>query len=105
MTTCSSFIDQLIRFEMMEAFVSTIQTVISLDSPFEPERKCFSKITRIYNLAHKLLRLRSVQDDGERHSFHYHPACTEISLASLVEPVEFFSCLTQSRITPHTRAG
>ena len=42
---CSSFIDQLIGFEMMEAFVLAIQTVISLDSPFEPERKGFSKIT------------------------------------------------------------
>ena len=39
MTICSSFIDQLIGFEMMEAFVSSIQIVISLDSPFEPERK------------------------------------------------------------------
>ena len=39
------FLDQLIRFEMMEAFISAIQTVISLDSPFEPERKGFSKIT------------------------------------------------------------
>ena len=43
MTVCSSFINQLIRFEMMEAFVSTIQTVISLDRPFEPKRKCFFK--------------------------------------------------------------
>ena len=59
MTTFSSFIDQLIGFEMMEAFVSAIQTVISLDSPFEQERNFFSKITRIYNLAHKLLGLRS----------------------------------------------
>ena len=59
MTICSSFIDQLIGFEMMKAFVLAIQTVISLDSPFEPERKCFSKITQIYNLAHKPLRLRS----------------------------------------------
>ena len=49
----------VIRFEMIEAFVSAIQIVISLDSPFDLERKCFSKITQIYNLAHKLLRLRS----------------------------------------------
>ena len=52
MTICSNFVDQLIGFEMMEAFVSAIQTIISPDSPF-------SKITQIYNLALKLLRLRS----------------------------------------------
>ena len=44
----------------------------------------------------------SAQDDKERHSFHYCPTCREISLASPVEPVEFFSCLTQPRITFHT---
>ena len=69
MTICSSFIEQLIRFEMMEAFISTIQIVISLDSPFESERKCFSKITRIYNLAHKLLRLRSKRSRWWRKAF------------------------------------
>jgi len=41
MTICLSFIDQLIGFEMTEAFVSAIQTVVLLDSPFEPERKYF----------------------------------------------------------------
>ena len=44
----------------------------------------------------------SAQDDKERHSFHYCPTCREISLASPAEPVEFFSCLTQPRITFHT---
>ena len=75
MTICSSFIDQLIRFEMMEAFVSAIQTVISLDSPFEPKRKYFSKITRIYNLAHKLLRLRSKCSRWRRKAFISLPSC------------------------------
>ena len=69
MTICSSFIDQLIRFEMIEAFVSAIQIVISLDSPFDLERKCFSKITQIYNLAHKLLRLRSKHSKWRRKAF------------------------------------
>ena len=69
MTICSSFINQLIGFEMMEAFVSAIQTAISLDGLFEPKGKCFSKITWIYNLAHKLLRLRSKRSRWWRKEF------------------------------------
>ena len=69
MAICSSFINQLIGFEMMEAFVSAIQTAISLDGLFEPKGKCFSKITWIYNLAHKLLRLRSKRSRWWRKEF------------------------------------
>ena len=69
MTICSSFINQQIGFEMMEAFVLAIQIVISLDSPFEPKRKYFSKITQIYNLALKLLRLRSKRSGWRRKTF------------------------------------
>ena len=69
-TICSSFIDQLIGSETTGAFVSAIQIVISLDRPLEPKRKYFfSKINQNYNLALKLLRLKSKRARWQRKAF------------------------------------